>query len=278
MRIDSHAHGNVANLKSPSKFISACERAGIGGIVLIRWAGPEGGLFEAARKLGSFVIPVAFVDMDRAGSDDVHRLFDQGAKGIKFIRPNRSYSDDRYYHLYQAVKERDGVAVFHTGYLMHTPDYDPRHRTSMDQMRAGHLDRVLRWIPHLKVLMAHFGNPYWDECRTVMRNHPTVYADLSGGTAIYRSMLFWRETFAPNGELSEATLGKVCFGGETSYFSKDDSVNPEIEKYISFYDRLMREAKAPAALREKVNSGNILALFNHRIAKPKRKPAKNKRR
>jgi len=184
MRIDSHAHGQVANLKSAKKYISDCRKAGIDRIVLIRWPGPEGGLFEAVRKLGDFVIPVAFIDMNRTGCDEIRRLFDRGAKGIKFIRPASDYGDERYYPLYETVKERDGVAVFHTGYLLHTPDYNPRHITSMDQMRAAHVDRILRFVPHLKVLMAHFGNPYWDECWKIIQEHPTVFADLSGGTAI----------------------------------------------------------------------------------------------
>ncbi|MEI6499784.1 MAG: hypothetical protein WCP21_02030 [Armatimonadota bacterium] len=49
----------------------------------------------------------------------------------------------------------------------------------------------------------------------------TVYADVSGGTATVRSMRFWREMFAPNGQLREEVLTKLCFGTDLSYYDAD---------------------------------------------------------
>ena len=271
MRIDSHthAHGNPAEVKDPRAYRTLCEKGGIDGIVLIGYPG-EGNneaindaIFAAVKAMGDFVIPVPVVNMDQGGPDQVHRLFDRGAKGIKFIRPDHPYRDQRYYPLYEAVKAHGGVAVFHTGYLMHTPDYDARFRAGMDDMRAAHIDTILRWVPHLKVLMSHFGNPYWDECWKVMISHPTVFADFSGGTAIHRSMLFWREMFAPNGRLAEASLAKLCFGTDLGYFHAGGALDDSLPQYVGFYEQLLEQVGAPAALREKVNSGNILALFGH---------------
>ena len=256
MRIDSHAHGHAINLTvGVKKYVERCRNEGIDGLVLI--AEPEP-LFESKKKMGSFVIPVAIIEMDRASVGDIHQLFDRGASGIKFIRPKHPYGDERYYPLYEAIKERDGVAVFHTGYLMHDPDYSPRYRVKLDDMRSWHIDTIERWVPHLRVLMAHFGNPYWEECWKIAWSHPTVYADLSGGTAITRSMQMWREMFAPNGDLMEECLSKVCFGTDSSYFGEQHSCQP----YIDFYERLFDEVGAPPELREKVNAGNILSLFN----------------
>ncbi len=255
MRIDSHAHGIAANLKSdPAEYVAARRAEGIEGVVLI--AEPET-VFDSAAKMGSFVIPVPIIDMDHAGADDVSRLFDRGARGIKFFCPHHPYADDRYYHLYETIKERDAVAVFHTGYLMHDPDYSPRWRVKLEDMRTCHMDTIERHVPHLRILMSHFGNPYWEECWKMMWAHPTVYADLSGGTAILRSMLMWREMFAPNGELLEECLTKLCFGTDVGYFGETH----DTARYIRFYERLLDEVGAPAPLREKINRGNILALF-----------------
>jgi len=88
-------------------------------------------------------------------------------------------------------------------------------------------------------------------------------------------MFFWREMFAPNGQLSEDALSKVCFGTDMSYFAKDGLVNPDIQQYIRFYERLFEEVGAPKALREKVNAENILALFNHRIKQTARSRLKS---
>jgi predicted TIM-barrel fold metal-dependent hydrolase len=255
MRIDSHAHGAATRLAgSPKQYIATCRKQGIDGVVLIM--APDE-VFASHRKMGSFVIPVPIIEMDRTGVGEIHRLFDQGARGIKFFIPQHSYADERYYPLYEAIKERDGVAVFHTGYLMHDADYSPKYRVKLDDMRTCHMDTIERYVPHLRILMAHFGNPLWDECWKVMWAHPTVYADLSGGTAILRSMLFWREMFAPNGQLLEDCFKKLCFGTDTSYFGE----HHEVEKYIRFHDRLFDEVGAPPALRETVNAGNILSLF-----------------
>lgn len=255
MRIDSHAHGRVAYLQGDAvAYARATAAQGIDALVLIDDPDP---VFASAQQLGSFVIPVPIIDMNHDGPDDIHRLFDRGAKGIKFFLPHYPLGDERYFPLYEAVKARDGVAVFHTGYIMHDAEYSPRFRVKLDDLRTSHIDTIERWVPHLRVLMSHFGNPYWEECWKVMWAHPTVYADLSGGTAILRSMLFWREMFAPNGQILEECFRKLCFGTDATYFCGSD----DYQKYIGFHERLFDEVGAPPALREKINSGNILALF-----------------
>lgn len=269
MRIDSHAHpySNPVELPDLPQYRSRCQAAGIDGVVLIGFASDLGmdtvntWILDAAAQLGEFVIAVPIIDMDRATPEEIERLFDRGARGIKFIRPDASYRDERYYPLYEAVKRRGGVGLFHTGYLMHTPDYHPRYRSGMDDMRPAHLDTVLRWVPHLKVLMAHFGNPFWEECWKVMVSHPTVYADLSGGTAIHRSMGFWKELLAPNGQPGDASLERLCFGTDLGYFPKDGTLSDRLGQYVDFYERLLDQIGAPAALRERVYAGNIRTLF-----------------
>lgn len=266
MRIDAHTHDWLCHneIKDTGKYIKDCSNAGIDGIVLIETPYRRGlsrNDFSVAERFGDFIIPVLHVNMEQDTPDEVHRLFDMGALGIKFIAPAHPYSDERYFPFYKAVKERDGVAVFHTGYVMHTADYDPVFRSGMDNMRPGHIDAILRWVPHLKVLMAHFGSPYWDECFAVVTRHPTVYTDFSGGMAKKRSMFFWREMFAPNGELCEEALGKVCFGTDIGYFHEGGKVDERLGASIDFYEKLFDEVGAPEELRKKVNSENVLALF-----------------
>lgn len=255
MRLDSHGHGNAAALHTdPREYVAKLAKRGLHGTVLIDY--PDA-VFASAAKMGSFVIPAPIIDMERDRPDEIHRLFDRGAKGIKFFLPRRPLGDERYFPLYEAVKERDGVAVFHTGYIMHDAQYSERFRVKLDDLRCSHIDTIQRWVPHLKVLMSHFGNPYWEECWKVMWAHPTVYADLSGGTAIKRSRLFWREMFAPNGEILEECLEKLCFGTDLSYFDG----NYDYEEYIRFHETLFDEMNVPGKLRKQINSGNVLRLF-----------------
>ncbi|MHC4873541.1 MAG: amidohydrolase family protein [Planctomycetota bacterium] len=266
MRIDAHTHDWLCHkdIKDTGKYIEDCKKAGIDGIVLIETPTGKGiseNDLEVAERFGDFVIPVLRVDMEKDSAEDIHRFFDKGAAGIKFISPQYPYSDERYLPFYRAIKERDGVAVFHTGYLMHTPDYDPTYQSGMANMNPEHIDSILRRVPHLKVLASHFGSPYWDECFTVISRHPTVYTDFSGGLAIKRSMFFWKEMFAPNGEFSSEALSKVCFATDAGYFREGGEVDNRIQGYIDFYEKLFNEVGAPAGIRELVNFGNILKLF-----------------
>ena len=253
MRVDSHAHGNVSDLKiSPEEYMDQCRERGVEKIVLISQLE---NVLEAKKRCGDFVIPVGVIKMDRAGADEVASYIEKGCKGIKMIRPKASYSDERYYHIYETINQLDAVAVFHMGYLLRSPE--PDYVTDINHMCPAHLDTIVRRFPKLKVLMAHFGNPWWEEAWKVAWANPNIYADLSGGTAIRRSLSMWQETFAPNGELHAESFSKLCFGSDVTYFKQDFTFEP----YIEFYERLYNAVNAPEELRERVNGGNILSLF-----------------
>lgn len=254
MRIDSHTHGKVSDLIiSPNEYIKQCLDRGVEKIVLI--SQPES-VLEAKRRCGNFVIPVGLISIDRTGAEEVASYIEDGCKGIKLIRPKVPYSDERYYPIYETITQFNSVAVFHTGYLAKSskPDYV----TDINHMRPSHLDTIVRRFPDLNVLMAHFGNPWWEEAWKVTWANPNIYADLSGGTAIRRSMNMWRDIFAPNGELHADSFSKLCFGSDVTYFSSTFGFEPYIEFYEKFYDAV----KAPEALRERTDRGNILSLFD----------------
>ncbi len=155
------------------------------------------------------------------------------------------------------------LAVFHTGYiadplftqgrLLGREDY-----VDITHMRPAAVDRVARAFPDLKILMAHFGNPWWEEAWKVMASHAHVYADFSGGTAKTRSMSMWREMFAPDGRLDSKAVGKLCFACDGSPFSTaTDSYTAIIEFYERFYDALHLSAEQ----HHRIDRGNILALI-----------------
>jgi predicted TIM-barrel fold metal-dependent hydrolase len=264
MRIDSHAHGNFAWKPVPKSlpaYLKECRKRGIDKIVLIQ---AEKELFDAYDRCPNFVIPVAQVNIDAVAPDEISRLVERGAKGIKFIGPMRSYGDDRYFPLYERINKLGVTAVFHTGYLM-VGLFDGACRfgkkeslIDITNMRPAAIDRIVRGFPDLKILMAHFGNPWWEETWKMISTHKNVYADLSGGTAYRRSMLMWSEMFAPNGQLEPAWAGKVCFGSDTAYFMAGQF---GFERYIRFYESLFNRAGMPSDLRETINSGNCLKLF-----------------
>lgn len=265
MRIDAHVDGDFGRLAgSADEYVRQCRERGIERVVLLDFPEKTRVAHEA---LPGFVVPVPYLDMDVATVHDIHACFDWGARGIKFYLPQFSYGDTRYDPLYRAIAERGGVAVFHTGYIMtsfspevylHLSAENPRP-VDITLMRPAAVDSLARRHPTLKILMAHFGNPWWEEAWKITFSNRNVYADLSGGTAIRRSTLMWRELFAPDGNQDTRVLAKLLFATDVLYFA--DPGNEGFEAYMAFYDRIFEAVHASADQRERINCGNAIELF-----------------
>jgi predicted TIM-barrel fold metal-dependent hydrolase len=280
MFIDSHIHGMHAEKNSagklaqplmtawvpgkqtPQEYVDDSVKLGIDKVVVLD---PPEVTFELKNIFGDYVIPVPQVDMDITTPEQIDRLFQRGAVGIKFISPEKSYGDDSYFRLYDVISERRGLAVFHTGYLG-IEVYEPgglhgrKTYTDITDMRPAALDRIARAFPKLKIQMAHFGNPWWEEAWKMCSSHKNIYADLSGGTSYRRSMDMWAQVFSPDGKLDTAVVGKLCFGTDCSYFINDVRSKESISTMIDFHVRLMDRLKVPEELRQKVYRENILML------------------
>ena len=255
MRIDSHAHGDAASFNGDlAAYVESCRKHGIERIVLIER--PDQ-CMEAMKRFGDFIIPVAVVTMDTAGAAEVEECIGSGCRGVKFIRPSAPYADERYWPMYEKLEELEAPAVFHTGYLGFRRREELPVR--MEHMRAAQVEAIARRFPDLKILMAHFSNPWWEEAWKVSLSAKNVYADLSGGTAILRSTRMWADMFAPDDKLLEASIRKLCFGSDTRYFREGES---SFERYIAFYERIFDTIGLSEELRNLVNGGNIKSLFS----------------
>jgi predicted TIM-barrel fold metal-dependent hydrolase len=254
MRIDAHVHGDFSRFSgSPPEYVEKCRAKGIERVVLI--SAPDSTL-AAYQAMPEFIIPVPRVDIDATSVKEINGILDRGALGIKFIDPQFSYGDTRYDPLYAAIAARSKVAMFHTGYLAQGV-FESSRPTDITLMRPAAIDCLSRRHRTLKILMAHFGNPWWEEAWKITWSTPNVYAELSGGTAYRRSLKMWGEIFAPNGVLDEESLGKVLFATDVSIFREHEGFEP----YFEFYDRLFDVVGASPELRERVNRGNAIKLF-----------------
>jgi len=279
MRINAHTHGMHAERNEEGKLVPPLvpiwqpesgdpeefvrrsrEEAGIERVVLLD---PPHVVFALQEIFGDFTVPCPQVVMEKSSPDEIDGLFTAGACGIKFIAPMHPYSDSRYFPLYDAVRQHGGLAVFHTGYLLNNM-FEPGCLLGRDDyidithMRPATLDRIARAFGDLKVLMSHFGNPWWEEAWTVIKSNENVYADMSGGTAKLKSMSMWCELFAPNGELHEASVSKLCFATDGSFNDIDSEGH---KKMVGFHDRLYDALKLPEELRQKIDRENIAMLL-----------------
>jgi len=254
MRIDAHVHGDLSRLKvTPREYVEQCRQRRIEKVVLIQDPEPT---MEAYRAMPDFIIPVPWVDTDTVTVREINEILDGGAVGIKFIDPQFSYGDTRYDPLYAAVSAKGKVVMFHTGYLA-MGVFERARPTDIRNMSPAAVDCMSRRHPDLKILMAHFGNPWWEEAWKIMWSVPNVYAELSGGTAFKRSIRMWAEIFAPNGVLDEESLGKVLYASDVSVFRENEGFEP----YFEFYDKLFDAVGASEEMRERVNRGNARMLF-----------------
>lgn len=254
MRIDAHVHGDLSRLEeAPEEYVKRCRDRGVEKVLLIQDPEPT---MAAYRAMPDFIIPVPWVDIDKVTVREINEILGGGAVGIKFIDPQFSYGDTRYDPLYAAIAAKGKVAMFHTGYLG-IGVFERARPTDITSMRPAAIDCMSRRHPELKILMAHFGNPWWEEAWKIMWSTPNVYAELSGGTAFKRSISMWSELFAPNGVLDEPSLSKVLYASDVSVFRESEGFEP----YFEFYDKLFDAVGASPEMREKVNRGNAIALF-----------------
>ncbi len=263
-RIDIHVHGRpfgrLGYRGGGAAYVKRIRAQGIDAVGLL---GPGEMCRKAVAKFGrDFIIPVPMYRLrgwDVADlQKDIAKWLAWGVPGIKFTAPLDPYCHERYWPLYSLVDDAKAVAVFHTGYLGFGGDAPEIPPTKMTDMRAGHIDALGRRFPKLRILMAHFSNPWWEEGWKVSWTRPNIYADLSGGTAFQRSLDMWAQTFAPNGQLLAGSLSKVLFASDVSYlFSGEHKFAP----YIDFYEKLFDRVNAPQRIRRLVNAGNAMKLF-----------------
>ena len=241
----------------PAEYATHCRAHGVAGALLIEDPDPCRVAFTA---LPDFIIPLPWVDIDKVTVKEIHDCFDWGAKGIKFIDPQFSYGDTRYDPLYRAILERGGVCMFHTGYLSGVAIKS--RPTDITLMRPAAVDCMARRFPKLSILMAHFGNPWWEEAWKITWSNRNVYSELSGGTARRRSMRMWEDIFCPNGNLDTATLNRLLYATDVEIFEAPGKEGFDL--YFEFYDQLFDVIKAPEELREKINRGTAIELFKLR--------------
>lgn len=122
---------------------------------------------------------VGFTSVDPMRPDALKRLA-QGVEGFGMggvkLAPTYQGFDPlcaEAFALYKKIEEYDLPIVWHQGATF--------VRNSVLKYAFPHqIDDVARAFPKLRIIIAHIGHPWIDECITVVRKHPRVFADISG--------------------------------------------------------------------------------------------------
>lgn len=91
----------------------------------------------------------------------------------------------------------------------------------LEQGRPIHVDELALRYPDLKIVMAHMGHPWCDECIVVARKHPNVYCEVSA--LFYRPWQFY-QTLISAQEYTIADRSKIFWGTDFPYAGVDESL------------------------------------------------------
>ncbi|MBV9813379.1 MAG: amidohydrolase family protein [Acetobacteraceae bacterium] len=88
--------------------------------------------------------------------------------------------------------------------------------------RPIHVDALAARYPELKIVMAHMGHPWVDECIAVIRKNRNVYAEVSA--LYYRPWQFWNMLISAQ-EYGVADRGKIFWGTDFPYTEVEESLD-----------------------------------------------------
>lgn len=263
MRIDAHVHaqnrrGQIDALRRAMEELKM-DKAVIFGSGGIFPDSSDDDILSVAEKHPNLFIPFAFFRLGKDKPAKVKESVARGFRGFKTLNPVAGYDSKDYYEVYTAMQEAGTPCLFHTGIIMRHDETDAAQDVNSDKMRPVRLDPIVRAFPRLNVIMAHLGNPWYDEACMMLRWHPNLYSDLSGSTLVkksppwFREMLWWSPTSRYREPLKRWPFEKILFGSD---------VLPEgIPEVHKDYVRLLDTLDLPQDQRDKVFGGTMAGLL-----------------
>jgi hypothetical protein len=143
-----------------------------------------------------------------------HAIEQLGLVGVKLgpIYANFDPRDSSCDPIYRYCQERGLPIVFHTGTTYN-------HSARLEFGRPWLLDEVAIRYPELRMVLAHVGHPFCEECLVVIRKHPHVYADISA--LYYRPWQFYNMMVAAQ---EYKVTHKLLFGTDYPFAKASDSI------------------------------------------------------
>ncbi len=138
-----------------------------------------------------------------------------GLRGVKMMPMYAGFDprDERCQPIYAYCQERGIPILFHSG-------------TTFNQDAPLEFTRPWLWdamgsrYPELRMILAHVGHPFGEECLVVIRKHPHVYADISA--LFYRPWQFYNMLIAAQ---EYGVTSKLLFGTDFPFAKAQESIN-----------------------------------------------------
>jgi uncharacterized protein len=144
----------------------------------------------------------------------VHAVEDLGLRGVK-LGPIYAGFDPRDLScesIYAYCQQRGLPILFHTGTTYNSA-------APLGFSRPWLLDEVAIRFPELRIVMAHLGHPFHEECLAVIRKHRHLYADISA--LFYRPWQFYNMLIAAQ---EYDVTHKLLFGSDYPFAGAQESI------------------------------------------------------
>ena len=140
-------------------------------------------VYHAVQESNGRLIGFAGVDPHKGklALKELERAVDElGLKGLKLmphlhmLNPN----DPKMYPIYELAQELRIPVLFHTGTQFHA-------RTKIKYCKPIDIDDIAIDFPDLKLIIAHFGYPWYEEALAVVRRNENVFFNIAGWSPKY---------------------------------------------------------------------------------------------
>ncbi len=137
-----------------------------------------------------------------------------GLVGVKMVPMYAGFDprDPRCIPIYTYCQERGLPILFHTGTTFN-------ENAPLEYTRPWLFDAVGFRFPELRMVLAHVGHPFCEECLVVIRKHPHIYADISA--LFYRPWQFYNMLIAAQ---EYNVTDKLLFGTDYPFAKAEESI------------------------------------------------------
>jgi uncharacterized protein len=143
-----------------------------------------------------------------------HGIEDLNLRGVKIgpMYAGIDPRDDRCRAVYDYCQARRLPILFHTGTTFN-------RLAPLRFTRPALFDEVAMDYPELRMILAHLGHPFFEECICVIRKHPHVYADVAA--LHYRPWQFYTMLLAAQ---EYRVMGKLLLGTDYPFAGADETL------------------------------------------------------
>ena len=212
--------------------------------------GEDSTVFKAVRKYPDKFVGFAYFDpREEEALEKLKTVIeDHGLQGVKYgpIYNGVPLDDPRMDPLYRYCVQKDLPLTLHMGTTF-------AHNSPLELGRAIHVDPIAQKYPDLKIILAHMGHPWYEECVVVIRKNPNVYAEVSA--LFYRPWQYYNILITAQEYL---VTDKIFFGTDYPFTTLEESI-----RGLKNVNQLVEGSKLPRVTDDTINSILYSSPFEH---------------